>query len=101
MKKYLILAVLILSAYGLVAQTGSVRGFVFDKTTGEPVIFANIQIDKTTIGTATDVNGYFVLSKLKAGNYTLKIGTIGYETLEDAIVVEKNKVISVNIDLEP
>ena len=88
MKKYLILAVLILSAFGLVAQTGSVRGFVFDKTTGEPVIFANIQIDKTTIGTATDVNGYFVLSKLKVGNYTLKIGTIGYETLEYPIVVE-------------
>lgn len=101
MKKYLILAVLILSAFGLVAQTGSVRGFVFDKTTGEPVIFANIQIDKTTIGTATDVNGYFVLSKLKAGNYTLKIGTIGYETLEYPIVVEKNKVLSLNIDLEP
>lgn len=101
MKKYLILAILILAGLNLFSQTGSVRGFVYDKNSGEPVIFANIIIENTTIGTATDVNGYFVFSKLKEGNYTLKVGTIGYETLEYPIVVEKNKIMSLRIDLEP
>lgn len=101
MKKYLILAILILAGLNLFSQTGSVRGFVYDKNSGEPVIFANIIIENTTIGTATDVNGYFVFSKLKEGNYTLKIGTIGYETLEYPVVVEKNKIMSLRIDLEP
>lgn len=101
MKKYLILAILILAGLNLFSQTGSVRGFVYDKNSGEPVIFANIIIENTTIGTATDVNGYFVFSKLKEGNYTLKVGTIGYETLEYPVVVEKNKIMSLRIDLEP
>lgn len=101
MKKYLILAILILAGLNLFSQTGSVRGFVYDKNSGEPVIFANIIIENTTIGTATDVNGYFVFSKLKEGSYTLKVGTIGYETLEYPVVVEKNKIMSLRIDLEP
>jgi hypothetical protein len=101
MKKYFVGVLLLLMSVSLYAQNASVRGFVYDKTTGEPVIFANVVIENTTIGAATDVNGYFVISKLKEGSYNLKIGTIGYETATYPIKLEKGKVSSVKIDLQP
>lgn len=42
----------------VVAQTGTIRGFVYDTKTGEPIIFTNVILKGTTIGAATDVNGY-------------------------------------------
>ena len=48
-------ALILLSVAG-VAQTGSVKGFVYDKTSGEPVAFTNVTVENTTIGVVTDVN---------------------------------------------
>lgn len=48
----------------LLAQSGTIRGFVYDKLTGEPIIFTNVILQGTTIGAATDVNGYYSISKV-------------------------------------
>jgi hypothetical protein len=56
---------------GLMAQTGTIRGFVYDKQTGEPIIFTNVILKGTTIGAATDVNGYYSISKVHAGQLHL------------------------------
>ncbi|MBK7947062.1 MAG: carboxypeptidase-like regulatory domain-containing protein [Flavobacteriales bacterium] len=52
---------LLLCSVGM-AQTGTIRGFVYDKATGEPIIFTNVVLKGTTIGSATDVNGYFLIT---------------------------------------
>lgn len=101
MRKILTIVFSLLCCAGAFAQNASVRGFVYDKTTGDPVMFANIQIDGTTIGTTTDVNGYFVLNKLKEGNIVVKVGFIGYETQSVPLKVEKGRMHSLRIDLEP
>ena len=93
-------ALILLSVAG-VAQTGSVKGFVYDKTSGEPVAFTNVTVENTTIGVVTDVNGYFVLTKLKAGNHTLNIGSIGYETVRYPITIKKGEVLSIKVDISP
>ncbi len=101
MKRIYIFFAFVCLAVSLSAQTGSVRGFVYDKTTGDPVIFTNVVIENSTIGTTTDVNGYFVISKLKAGEHNLKVGSIGYETYIETIKVEKGKMLSLRIDIQP
>ena len=93
-------ALILLSVAG-VAQTGSVKGFVYDKTSGEPVAFTNVTVENTTIGVVTDVNGYFVLTKLKARNHTLNIGSIGYETVRYPITIKKGEVLSIKVDISP
>ena len=55
MKKSLIL-ILICSSW-ILAQTGSVKGSIVDQESGDPLIGANIIIDGTTMGAATDVEG--------------------------------------------
>ena len=98
-KVFVIIFVLITTLVS--AQTGSVRGFVYDKETGEPMMLTNVMLENTQIGTTTDVNGYFVLSKIKTGNYSIKVTSLGYETYTAQIKIEKNKVLALKIDLSP
>lgn len=98
MKKVFVLIFVLVTTL-VSAQTGSVRGFVYDKETGEPMMLTNVMLENTQIGTTTDVNGYFVLSKIKTGNYSIKVTSLGYETYTAPIKVEKNKVLALKIDL--
>ena len=100
MKKVFVLIFVLITTL-VSAQTGSVRGFVYDKETGEPMMLTNVMLENTQIGTTTDVNGYFVLSKIKTGNYSIKVTSLGYETYTAPIKVEKNKVLALKIDLAP
>lgn len=100
MKKVFVLIFVLITTL-VSAQIGSVRGFVYDKETGEPMMLTNVMLENTQIGTTTDVNGYFVLSKIKTGNYSIKVTSLGYETYTAPIKVEKNKVLALKIDLAP
>ena len=77
----------------LMAQTGTIRGFVYDKQTGEPIIFTNVILKGTTIGAATDVNGYYSISKVTPGSYTLQVTFLGYDTAQKAISVTRDQII--------
>lgn len=101
MKKLLILIFTIVTTLVSAQTTGSLRGFVYDRETGEPMMFSNVILENTQIGTTTDVNGYFVLSKIKAGTYNIKVTSLGYETYTESIKVEKNRVVALKIELSP
>jgi hypothetical protein len=77
----------------LFAQNGIIRGFVFEKETGEPVIYTNVYLYKTPYGAATDVNGYFMISKIPSGNYTLLVTYLGFDTLKMSMNVKENDII--------
>ncbi len=73
---------------------GTVRGFVYDEKSGEPVIFTNVFLKGTTIGAATDVNGFYSITKIPAGNYTLMVTSLGYDTATVSIVIKGNEVLN-------
>ena len=57
-KKYMLLrflqfSFLCLMSFQIFAQTGTIRGNIFDKETGEPVLYGTIQLTGTTLGTTT------------------------------------------------
>ncbi|NVO19107.1 MAG: TonB-dependent receptor [Bacteroidetes bacterium] len=76
------------------AQSNLVRGFVYDKESGEPIIFTNVYLSKTTYGAATDVNGQFTISRIPSGTYTLLVTFIGYDTLKEQVVLTGNTVLT-------
>jgi len=76
------------------AQTGTIRGFVYEEESGEPIIFTNVYLYKTSYGAATDVNGYFVVSKVPAGDYELMVTYLGYDTLRMPISIAADQVIT-------
>lgn len=62
------------------AQTGIIRGTVFDDGTGESLPGVSVLLEGTTEGTMTDFDGKFNLS-VAPGNYTVRFSFISYETL--------------------
>ena len=65
----------------LIAQTsGKVRGTVTDEATGEELIGANVLIDGTGLGAATDENGEYFILNVAPGAYTMRAEIIGYQT---------------------
>jgi TonB-dependent receptor len=70
------------------AQTGSIEGVVTDKNSKEALPGVTVTIDGTTTGTSADIDGHFLIPKLKPGRYTLKVSYIGYNpaTIEDVKV---------------
>lgn len=84
----------------LVSAQCTVKGVLYDETNGEAVPFANVVLDGTKHGAATDLNGFFVITKIPAGTYTLRIRYVGYEEYEETITLGKNQTITRNITLK-
>jgi len=61
-------------------QAGKLRGIVTDTETDEPLIGANILVEGTELGAATDVNGVYVILAVPPGVYTIRATYIGYQT---------------------
>ena len=70
----------ICTGFVALSQNATLRGNIFDKNTGEPVIFANVFLEGTNYGTTSDIDGFFVLSNIQPGVYNLTVSYIGYET---------------------
>lgn len=91
----LLSALLILVCSTVFAQnTGSIKGFVYDKETGEPMLYTNVVLLGTKIGVQTDVNGYFSITQVPPGTYTLFSTLIGYDSAKVSVTVKKGDVIS-------
>lgn len=93
MKNILILFVLILISTNLSSELrasetfkdGIIKGAIIDSSEKTPLPFANItlhkQIDSSYVGgTASGVNGEFILTNVVEGNYYLKVSFIGYSS---------------------
>ncbi len=89
------------------SQNATVRGFVYNRESGEPVMFTNVFLEGTTIGTATDEHGYYSLTNLKPGSYFLVSTSVGYDTVRIPIELHAGEVLTrqiflsrVNVELE-
>ena len=95
--KYLILSISYLFGY---VFSASISGTIQDKKTGEPLPYANIVIAETDIGTASDINGYYIIPSVESGSYILKVMMIGYAVNDNDLFVENNN-IRLDIELTP
>ncbi len=100
MKRLSSIALTLLFPVLLFSQNTSIRGFVYEKGSGEPIPFANIILKGTTYGVASDINGYFNLTKVKPGTYTLLVRYIGYDSLSLKITVVEGEIITKQLHIE-
>ena len=78
-----------------------IDGRIVDKTTSEPLVGVNIFFSKTTLGTTSDENGFFTLSKIPGGQYELIVSMIGYEVERESMIIEASENLTVNFRLTP
>ncbi len=101
MKRILtILAINLLFAVAAAAQ-GTVRGTVFDDANGEAVPFANVVLDGTKYGCATDLSGFFLINKIPYGTYKLRVRFVGYEDYTQDVTVSGSRPVTITIRLKP
>ncbi len=98
---YLLLALFLFSSVAAVAQShnGTIKGFVYDKKTGEPLIYINVMVLNAKTGVQTDVNGYFSIS-LPSGSYTLLATALGYDSSQISVNLLPEAVMSKKILLD-
>ena len=74
------LAVLLISSL-VYAQSGKISGRVVDQESGDALPGANVVIEGTSYGAATNVNGEFVILSVPVGIYSVKASFIGYRNV--------------------
>jgi hypothetical protein len=92
MKKSLVFLLLVITATLSIAQNATIRGFVYEKDNGEPMMFANVFLEGTTIGATTDGNGFYTMTKVPAGTYVLVATTMNFEAAKISITVKKDGI---------
>ena len=75
----------------------AISGKVTDGKTGETLPGANVIMENTLKSTVTSQNGMFHFKQLTKGEYNLTISYIGYETLKQKVLVEKNTTINIQL----
>ena len=71
---------------------GALRGNVFDKNTGEPLIFCTVLLQGTSIGTTTDVDGFFSIGNIPAGSYNVVVSSIGYDSSAIQVTIREGGI---------
>ena len=99
MRKLIFIFSILLLTISVFSQTGNIRGFVYDKSSGEPIMFCSVFLKGTNIGAATDINGMYNISKVKTGDYTIMATYIGYDTSVVQITLKVGKVLTKNLEI--
>lgn len=81
------------------AQNSELRGFVYDKASGEPLSFATVLVDGQAAGTLTDNDGLYSLTGLESGNFKVYAIVVGYDTVYYPIELKKGQIVTQNIYL--
>jgi outer membrane receptor protein involved in Fe transport len=90
MQKLNLMVFLLFIAVGLSGQNksvGKITGIIVEKSTGQPVEYASIQLFKTSDqtpveGTVSDTKGNFSIGNVALGDYNLAVSFMGFEKLE-------------------
>lgn len=83
------------------AQNGTITGVVTDATTQEAIIGANVIVQGTQVGAATDVDGKFSIANVKPGTYSLVVSFITYKAhVIPDVVVESGKISEIQVQMK-
>lgn len=83
-------------------DTGSLAGVIVDGETGDPLPGANVTIQGTTTGTATDLNGRYTIPNLDPGAYDVVFSFIGFQQKTvTGVEVQAGQATKLDITLNP
>ncbi len=93
---------LLLISFSLHAQTtGRLTGIVRDAETQEVLPGANVTIQGTMIGAATNIEGRFSIVNIPVGTYNVEASMMGYTKLiKTNVLISLDQIRTVNFDLQ-
>lgn len=98
----LTLIALVIPVAVLAQTTGKIAGQVTDAETGRALIGASVAVADTTLGAATNRDGYYYIVGLPAGTYTIQAQFIGFQAqMVDSVEVSPDYTRELNFELTP
>ena len=82
------------------AQTGEIRGFIYEQETSEPSIYTSVYLKGTTYGAQSNLDGFFSISRIPPGTYLLISTSLGFDTLRQEVVVKSGDLITKKLYLK-
>lgn len=82
------------------AQTGRLIGTVTDSESGDSIPGATVLLEETSQGTATDLDGRYVVLNVRPGTYTVRVSFIGYTpSVIENVRVTSDRATTLNVQL--
>jgi len=98
MEKKITIILFVLLSFSVSAQQYTISGYVSDASNSERLIGASVYVPGTTIGTITNVYGFYSLT-LPKGQYKIAYSFVGYTTTSKELDLIAD--VSINIGLSP
>ena len=94
-----VLLLSLIAPHAFADTKGKISGKILDSKK-EPVVGANILITGTTLGAATDTEGFYVILNIPPGTYQLRVSSIGFATqLIKGVLVSSGQTTTINASL--
>ncbi len=85
----------------LLGQNGIIKGVVTEASNNQPIPFASVFIEGTTIGVTTDIDGNYEINGLEPNVYDVSASYLGFKTLKKTeIQVTNSKPAIIDLQLE-
>ena len=80
--------------------TGKIAGRIMDRETGEPLPGVNVIVKETTLGSTTDIDGYYAVLQVPPGVHSVVASMVGYATVTiNDVNVNIDQTATVNINM--
>ena len=84
-----------------IGQTYKLEGEILDKSNKSPLVFANIMLEGTSAGSASDNEGRFSIENIEKGSYTIIATYMGYSSFKQEITIPYTEQDKIKILLDP
>ena len=86
----------------LLAQSAGVfTGKVIESNSGEGLPGVNVMVKGTYYGTATDLDGRFIIKNINTGSYDVEVSMIGYKViLQTGVKIKEGSSTELNFSLD-
>ena len=96
----IISSALLFFAIASISEAQTISGFVREEATGEPLSYTNVFIKETFLGSATNVEGYYVITGIEPGDYEVAASIIGYDMKTVKVSLAEGENIRIDFRLQ-
>ena len=83
-------------------ERGALRGLISDQSNGEALVGVNVIIKGTYYGASSDLDGYYNITDIEEGEYTIEVSYIGYKIIQKTgVKINAGETLQLNFELEP
>ncbi len=83
-----------------ISDNATISGFIRDKESGETLVGATVQIVETRQGTVANKSGFYAISEIPAGRYTVVFSFLGYGRKEMTVELKQRESRRIDIEME-